>query len=62
MATNLRHTATKGESRNGINESVLLKQYKLYTKNVMSAQTLDVSLFRAGTVIRLERDASSMVK
>ena len=33
-----------------------------YGKNVMSAHMLEVSLLGVGTVLRLERDAWSMVK
>ena len=34
----------------------------IWKKNVMSAQVLKVSLLGVGTVLRLERDAWSMVK
>ena len=34
----------------------------IYGKRVMSAQMLEVSLLGVGTVLRLERDAWSMVK
>ena len=34
----------------------------MYENNVMSAQTLEVSLLGVGTVLRLERDAWSIVK
>ena len=34
----------------------------MYGKNVMSAQMLELSLLGVGTVLRLERDAWSMVK
>ena len=33
-----------------------------YGKNVMSAQMLEVSLLGVGVVLRLERDARSMIK
>ena len=36
--------------------------YSSIWKNVMSAQMLEVSLLGVGTVLRLERDAWSMVK
>ena len=36
--------------------------YVIYGEKVMSAQTLEVSLLGVGTVLRLERDAWSMVK
>ena len=36
--------------------------YVTYGKNVMSAQMLEVSLLGVGTMLRLERDAWSMVK
>ena len=36
--------------------------YAVYGRSVMSAQTLEVSLSRIGMVLRLERDAWSMVK
>ena len=34
----------------------------MYGNNVMSAQLLEVSLLRVGTVLRLARDAWSMVE
>ena len=34
----------------------------IYGKNAMSAQMLEVSVLGVGTVLRLERDAWSMVK
>ena len=36
--------------------------YVTYGKNVMSARMLELSLLGVGTVLRLERDAWSMVK
>ena len=36
--------------------------YAIYVKRVMSAHMLEVSLLGVGTVLRLERDAWSMVK
>ena len=36
--------------------------YVIYGKSAISAQTLEVSLLGVGTVLRLERDAWSMVK
>ena len=36
--------------------------YVTYGKNVLSPQMLEVSLSGVGTVLRLERDAWSMVK
>ena len=36
--------------------------YVIYQQNVLSAQMLEVSLLGVGTVLRLERDAWSMVK
>ena len=36
--------------------------YVIYGKNAMSAQMLEVTLLGVGTVLRLERDAWSMVK
>ena len=36
--------------------------YVVHGRSVMSAQTLEVSLLGVGTVLRLERDACSMVK
>ena len=36
--------------------------YVTHGKNVMSAQILEVPLLGVGTVLRLERDAWSMVK
>ena len=36
--------------------------YVVYGRNVMSTSLLEVSLLRVGTVLRLERDAWSMVK
>ena len=38
------------------------KIYVIHENNVMSAQLLEVSLLGVGTVLRLERDAWSMVK
>ena len=40
--------------------SLVFAQYM--EKNVMSAQMLEVPLLEVGTVLRLERDAWSMVK
>ena len=45
--------ATEGETGRG---------YVTYGKNVMGAQMLEMSLLGVGAVLRLERDAWSMVK
>ena len=47
-------------NRKGIREAK--KNVAVYGKNVMNAQMLEVSLLGLGTVLRLERDAWSMVK
>ena len=55
--------ATKGETERG--SSRKQKMFHVINgkkKNVMSAQTLEVYLLGVGTVLRIERDAWSMVK
>ena len=55
--------ATDGETGRGQDKQKhYLVLYIIYRKNVTSAQMLDVSQFGVGTVLRLERDAWSMVK
>ena len=49
---------TDGETGRGQEQ----KKCALYGKNVMSAQILEESLLGVGTVLRLGRDAWSMVK
>ena len=51
--------ATEGETARG---KISKRFYVTYGKNVVSAQMLEVSLLGVGTVLRLERDAWSMVK
>ena len=46
--------------RKGI--KIELQIYVIYGNYVLSAQLLEVSLFGVGAVLRLERDAWSMVK
>ena len=52
--------ATKGETGRGykVSKTFLCSVWE----NVMNAEMLEVSLLRVGTVLRLERDAWSMVK
>ena len=50
--------ATDGETGDRISKQFYLR----CGKSVMSAQTLEVSLLGVGTVLRLERDAWSMVQ
>ena len=53
--------ATGGQTGKGIRVAKK-KMYEMHGNNVLSAKVSGVSLLRVGTVLRLERDASSMVK
>ena len=50
-----------GETGRGYDKQSFYVVYK-YGKSVMSAQMMEVSLLGVGMVLRLERDAWSMVK
>ena len=52
---------TGGENRKGVKKRAK-RFYVISGNNVMSAQMLEVSLLEVGTVLRLGRDARSMVK
>ena len=52
-----------GHTRRGKKGTILAEIfYVIYGSNVMSAQMLEVSLLGVGKVLRLEREAWSMVK
>ena len=52
--------AADGETGRGQDKQTVV--YVVYGRSVVSAQIMEVSLFGVGTVLRLERDARSMVK
>ena len=52
--------ATAGQTGRGYDKQSMY--HVTYGENVMSAKMLEVSLLGAGTVLRLERGARSMVK